>query len=102
MGLLIRRWCIILIGGVVVAVGLVLMPLPGPGGLPVTLIGLAILSSELPWAKLFLERIRQRAKAAVTWKRTDRLPNVRRLAVVSGLIALWIVGGIVVWRVWAS
>ena len=96
---LIRRWCIILLGGVVVAVGLVLMPLPGPGGLPVTIAGLAILATELPWARRFLERLKQRVRVsyagpvgAMWWW---------RIGVAISLLAAWIVGGVIVWRVWA-
>ena len=97
---LIRRWCIILIGGAVVAVGLVLMPLPGPGGLPVTFAGLAILAAEVPWARLFLRRLKQRLRLA-SWPGTSRAGRFRALALIAALIVFWILGGIVVWRVWA-
>ena len=97
---LIRRWCIVLIGGAVVAVGLLLMPLPGPGGLPVTIAGLAILSSELPWARRLLRRLKQRFQL-VPSKRSGTAGWLKLIAIVVGLVALWIIGGIVVWRVWA-
>ncbi len=47
----VKRWFKIAIGLIVTVVGLILMPVPGPGGTPVTLAGLAILSTELEWAK---------------------------------------------------
>jgi hypothetical protein len=65
----IKRWATIIIGGLVLAAGVMLIPVPGPGGLPVTLAGLAILSSELPWAHRFLERLKQR----VPWTRSEPL-----------------------------
>ena len=94
-----KRWATILVGSLVLAAGVILMPIPGPGGLPVTLAGLAILSSEMPWARRFLGRIRQRVEASRSgfggpgnrWK---------RFGVVASLLALWLVGGVVAWRVW--
>ena len=97
----IKRWATIIVGGLILATGLLLMPLPGPGGTPVALLGLAMLSSELPWAKRLLERLKQRLQLARAQSGARTLPGLRMLAVGGGLIALWIVGGIVVWRVWA-
>ncbi|MDP3722527.1 MAG: PGPGW domain-containing protein [Candidatus Omnitrophota bacterium] len=97
----IKWWATIIVGGLILATGLLLMPLPGPGGTPVALLGLAILSSELPWAKRLLERMKQRLQLARAQSGARTFPGVRMLAVLGGLITLWIVGGIVVWRVWA-
>ncbi len=49
------RFLKIVLGILVTGLGIILMPVPGPGGTPVTLAGLAILASELPWAKRLLE-----------------------------------------------
>ena len=96
-----KRWATILVGSLVLAAGVILMPMPGPGGLPVTLAGLAILSSEFPWARRFLARIQQRVEAS---RSGFSGPGNRwqRLGVVAGLLALWLAGGVVAWRVWAS
>ena len=97
----IKRWATIIVGGLVLAAGVLLIPVPGPGGLPVTLAGLAILSSELPWARRCLERLKPR----VPWTRNEPLGVPQRwwrIGVAVGLLTLWIVGGVVVWRVWAS
>ncbi len=49
-----------LVGGwALVAIGLIMIPLPGPGILPL-LAGLALLSPQVPWAKQLLERIKSR------------------------------------------
>ena len=56
----IKRWTTILAGSGVLATGVALMPLPGPGGTPVALAGLAILASELPWARRLLQRCNER------------------------------------------
>lgn len=55
-----RRPVKIVLGFVVTGLGVILMPVPGPGGTPVTLAGLAILASELPWAKRFLEFFKEK------------------------------------------
>ena len=96
----IKRWATIIVGGLVLAAGVMLIPVPGPGGLPVTLAGLAILSSELPWAHRFLERLKQRVR--VSDAGPAGVTRWWRIGVAVGLLTLWIVGGIVVWRVWAS
>ena len=98
---MIKRWATIIVGGLVLAAGVMLIPVPGPGGLPVTLAGLAILSSELPWARRFLERLKQRVRLSRSEHLDARRPW-RRLGLVAGLLTLWIIGGIVAWRVWAS
>ena len=97
----IKRWATIIVGGLILATGLLLMPLPGPGGTPVALLGLAMLSSELPWAKRLLERMKQRLQLARAQSGARMLPRLRMLAAFGGLIVLWIVGGVIVWRVWA-
>jgi uncharacterized protein (TIGR02611 family) len=49
----------VLVGSVVLLAGLMMMVLPGPG-LVVTAIGLAILSTEVPFAARLLEKVRER------------------------------------------
>lgn len=58
-----RRIGVGVVGGLVTAVGLVLMVLPGPGIL-VVLAGLAILASEFHFARRLLAWARERAHAA--------------------------------------
>ena len=52
-------------GGAVLAVGCALLVLPGPG-IPVVLLGLAILALEFTWARRALERISRHSRAALT------------------------------------
>jgi len=96
-----KRWATIIVGGLILAAGVILMPLPGPGGTPVALFGLVILSSELPWAKRLLERMKQRLQLTGAQSGARTLPRLRMLAAFGGLIVLWVVGGVIVWRVWA-
>lgn len=67
-----RRLAVGIVGSLVVLVGLVLMPLPGPG-LLVVLAGLAILASEFAPAAAALHWLRSRARGSF-----ERLRRWRR------------------------
>ncbi|MGH2813263.1 MAG: PGPGW domain-containing protein [Actinomycetota bacterium] len=54
-----RRIAVGVVGGVFVALGIVLIPLPGPGSLLI-LLGLTILSWEFRWAKRLLFEAKRR------------------------------------------
>jgi hypothetical protein len=56
----VRRLVIGLIGAVLVAVGVLLLVLPGPG-LLVVLLGLVILASEFPAVERYVVPVRRRA-----------------------------------------
>jgi uncharacterized protein (TIGR02611 family) len=56
----IRRGFIAVVGLAVVALGIALLPLPGPGFLVIAA-GLAILATEFEWAERWLDRVRDRA-----------------------------------------
>lgn len=58
---LLRRGAITLVGGTVVAVGVALLVLPGPG-LLLIVAGLAVLATEYAWARALLDRTRGRAE----------------------------------------
>ncbi|MBN1596141.1 TerC/Alx family metal homeostasis membrane protein [candidate division FCPU426 bacterium] len=58
----IKRIIILVIGGTILIGGLVLLVLPGPGVLVIT-IGLAILATEVAWARLLLRRFKSEAGA---------------------------------------
>ena len=60
----VRRILILLIGSTVVAFGVLLLVLPGPGIL-VIIVGLAILATEFAWAEALLVRARERAARVV-------------------------------------
>jgi uncharacterized protein (TIGR02611 family) len=62
------RFLIAFFGGLVLVVGIVLVPYPGPGWL-IVFGGLAILSSEFRWAKVVLTFLRRRYDAWRAWIR---------------------------------
>lgn len=47
------RWLVGCVGGTVIVIGLILVPLPGPGWL-IVFVGLAIIASEFQWAQNLL------------------------------------------------
>ena len=66
-----------LLGGVIVLVGLLLVPLPGPGW-AVVLVGTSVLGREFPWAARLSEVVRRRLGLALQWaRRAVRRPGGR-------------------------
>jgi uncharacterized protein (TIGR02611 family) len=56
----VRRVAIAVMGGTLLLVGVALLVLPGPG-LVVLALGLALLSVEFAWARVWLKRVKQKA-----------------------------------------
>ena len=47
----VRRWGVMAVGGVLVLLGILIAPLPGPLGVPVSLLGLVLILRNSYWAK---------------------------------------------------
>ena len=60
------RICVGVVGGLIVALGLVTIPLPGPGWLTV-IAGLFVLASEFTWAERLLEFTKKHVKRWTDW-----------------------------------
>ncbi len=71
-----RRFGIGALGWLIVIVGLILMPLPGPGTVLV-LGGLSLLQKEYPWAGRLLRRLRLRTGVVGRWIRRRSSPGDR-------------------------
>jgi hypothetical protein len=56
----IRRRALVAAGWTVIAVGVVISPLPGPGGVPVILAGSVILLRNSAWARRSYVRLKKR------------------------------------------
>lgn len=70
------RWVgVALVGGTLIAVGVVLLVLPGPG-LVLIALGVAVLATEFAWAESILERMKKAGTAAADTAR--RAINRRR------------------------
>ena len=81
------------LGAVVFAIGVVLIPLPGPGW-AIVILGLAIWAVEFAWARNLLEFTKRHVQSWTHWVGRQSLP-LRALIAVVGLIFVSAV-------VWAS
>ena len=54
-------------GLILVALGVVSAPVPGPGGIPLVLLGLAVWSSEFEWAHQVMMWLKQQLHRYRTW-----------------------------------
>jgi uncharacterized protein (TIGR02611 family) len=72
------------VGTLVVALGVLLIPFPGPGW-AIVILGLAIWALEFAWAKNLLEFTKRHVQSWTRWVRRQSLP-VRAVLAVVGLI----------------
>ena len=85
-GHLIWRIGVSLTGAVVIVVGIILLPLPGPGWL-IIFTGLGILATEYPWARRLLVRARLLVGEWTRWAAGQTL-FVRALLAFASLVFL--------------
>lgn len=71
-----RRVAVTVVGSTVLAVGVALIVLPGPAVIVIP-IGLAILSIEFAWARLWLRRVRRSISNQGAESRAERVENHR-------------------------
>jgi uncharacterized protein (TIGR02611 family) len=72
------------LGGIVVAAGIVMIPFPGPGW-AVVILGLAIWAVEFAWARNLLEFTKRHVRSWTHWVGRQSLP-MRALIGVGGFI----------------
>jgi uncharacterized protein (TIGR02611 family) len=65
--LAVYRVAVSLLGLILVALGIVSGPIPGPGGIPLVLLGLAVWSSEFEWAHQVMLRFKKQLHRYRTW-----------------------------------
>jgi uncharacterized protein (TIGR02611 family) len=83
----VKRVGIAIAGGLVVVVGIIAIPYPGPGWL-IVFAGLAILATEFEWARRLLHRLRHTYGTWQTWLRNQHL-IIRLLIIgVTGIIVI--------------
>jgi uncharacterized protein (TIGR02611 family) len=71
-----RRVAIAVVGSTVLAIGIALIVLPGPAIIVIP-IGLAILSLEFAWARLWLKKVRRSISSQSAESRADRAEQHR-------------------------
>nr|WP_127542633.1 TIGR02611 family protein [Actinoplanes sp. OR16] len=79
-----------IVGGLVVAVGIVLIPFPGPGW-AIVILGLAILAVEFHWARGLLAFTKRHVQSWTHWIGRQSLP----LRAVIGLVGFLFISAIV-------
>ena len=82
-----------ILGGLVVALGILLIPLPGPGW-AIVILGLAIWAVEFVWARHLLQFTKRHVQAWTHWVLKQPLP----LRALIGLAGFLFISGVV----WAS
>jgi uncharacterized protein (TIGR02611 family) len=87
-----------LLGFLVCAAGLVMLVTPGPG-IPVLILGLAMLALEFAWAERWLERVVDKAEEAVD-QVTKGSPARQAALISAGLVGLVaIVVAVILWDI---
>lgn len=85
-GSLLWKLLVLLVGGLFIAVGLVLVVLPGPLTIPPVLFGLWIWSTEFAWAERL--RVRAAVRARATLAAAKQRPARSAAATFAGLLLL--------------
>jgi Putative transmembrane protein (PGPGW) len=70
--LIVYRVAVGLLGLFLIALGLVSGPIPGPGGIPLVLFGLAVWSSEFEWAHQLMLGFKKELHRYRTWPRAKK------------------------------
>ena len=106
-----RRLGILLVGTGIIVLGIVLIPLPGPGW-AVVIAGLAVLATEFTWAERLLEFTKKHVMRWTDWVTRQAmwvrvLLGVATAAFVYGVLVLtlhwigvpdWVPGWVPLWR----
>jgi uncharacterized protein (TIGR02611 family) len=67
------RICVALLGVLLVMLGALTGPLPGPGGIPLVLLGIAVWSSEFEWAQRLMYWFKAQLKRYRNWPRRQQV-----------------------------
>jgi uncharacterized protein (TIGR02611 family) len=71
--LAVYRVAVALLGLLLIALGLVSGPIPGPGGIPLVLLGLAVWSSEFEWAHQLMLWFKKQLHGYRTWSTPNKV-----------------------------
>ncbi|RJK92995.1 TIGR02611 family protein [Vallicoccus soli] len=88
------RATVAVLGAAVVALGVVLLPLPGPGWL-IIFAGLALLATEFAWAQRLLGFARERVAAWTRWLGRQSWPVRGAVAAGCALVVVLALGAVV-------
>jgi uncharacterized protein (TIGR02611 family) len=71
--LAVYRVAVGVLGLLLIALGFVSGPIPGPGGIPLILLGLAVWSSEFEWAHQLMMWFKKELHRYLTWSTTKKI-----------------------------
>ncbi len=97
-----KRVAVAAMGSIVLLVGVVAIPYPGPGWL-IVFAGLAILATEFDWAGRLLERIRGYYDSWVGWLKRQHWSLQLLVLSFTGLVVLttvWLLNGFGILNAW--
>ena len=94
-GRLLWRIGVTVLGVLVIAIGIVLLPLPGPGWV-IIFGGLGILATEYPWAARLLSRVRRAVSRMGEWVKARGL----FLQIVFGVLSVAFLAAVVLGVWW--
>ena len=83
------------IGTLIVLIGIIMIPYPGPGWL-IVFAGLAVLATEFDWAQRLLDYARGKYDAWVTWLKRQPLPVKAffiTLTTFVVVVTIWLLNG---------
>lgn len=83
--LVVYRCGIGLLGLLCVLLGLLTGPFPGPGGIPLMLIGVAVWSSEFRWAHRLLLRVKEGVRRYRSWSRRRQVAVLLMILLICGV-----------------
>jgi uncharacterized protein (TIGR02611 family) len=86
------RTGVFVVGLLIIAAGLALLPLPGPGWL-IVFLGLGLLATEFTWAKRLLRFARDRVRAWTDWVSRQSIAIRALLAVAAATVVVAAVWG---------
>jgi uncharacterized protein (TIGR02611 family) len=90
-----KKISIAIIGGIVVLIGIVAIPYPGPGWL-IVFAGLAVLATEFAWAQRLLDRVRGKYEAWKAWIKAQSFAVKAVFAATTCLVVvatIWLMNG---------
>jgi len=91
----IKKISIAIIGGIIVLIGIIAIPYPGPGWL-IVFAGLAVLATEFTWAQRLLDRVRGKYEGWKEWLKTQP-PGIKATFAVTTclvvVVTIWLMNG---------